>query len=221
MLSGMAAAHERGLVASGVWLARGDRTVLSNASIDIPRSCVTALIAPSGAGKSTLLRCLTRFVDPDQGEITLGGTPIRDLPPRELRRRVGLVTQRPVMLEGSASDNVSYGLAGDAASPQVVAQALASAGLATSFATRDAQELSGGEQARVALARAIIRDPEILLLDEPTAALDAEVAQQLGETFRSLASGGIGLCLAIHDLPFAERFADRIVHLDGTEEPAR
>lgn len=207
-----------GLVASGVWLERGDRTVLSGAAIEIPRSCVTALIAPSGAGKSTLLRCLTRFVDPDRGEITLAGVPIGDLLPRELRHRVGLVAQRPVMLDGTVAENVAYGLSGEAASGKAVTQALASAGLSPDFADRDAGELSGGEQARVALARAIVRGPEILLLDEPTAALDADVAEQLGATFRALAAHGIGLCLAIHDLPFAERFADRIVHLDGTQE---
>lgn len=221
MLWAMAEARQPGLVASGIWLERGDRCVLADAAIDIPHACVTALIAPSGAGKSTLLRCLTRFVDPDRGEITLDGTPIRDLPPRTLRHRVGLVAQRPVMLDGTVADNVAYGLTGDAASATAVEQALASAGLSAAFASRDAQALSGGEQARVALARAIIRNPEILLLDEPTAALDADVAEQLGDTFRALASEGIGLCLAIHDLAFAERFADRIVHLDGTQEAPR
>lgn len=217
----MADAREPGLVATGIWLERGGRTVLRDAALDVPRSCVTALIAPSGAGKSTLLRCLTRFVDADRGEITLAGRPIRELPPRELRHRVGLVAQRPVMLEGTVAENVAYGLTADHASAAAVERALASAGLSAGFAGRDARELSGGEQARVALARAIVRGPEILLLDEPTAALDADVAEQLGETFRSLAADGIGLCLAIHDLPFAERFADRIVHLDGSQEPAR
>lgn len=217
----MADERHPGLVASDVWLERGERAVLSEAAIDIPRSCVTALIAPSGAGKSTLLRILTRFVDPDRGEITLDGTPIRDLAPRELRRRVGLVAQQPVMLEGTVAENVAYGLSGAAASADAVTRALGSAGLTPDFATRDAHELSGGEQARVALARAIVRGPEILLLDEPTAALDADVADQLGATFRALAADGIGLCLAIHDLAFAERYADRIVHLDGTQEPAR
>lgn len=215
------AAQDPGLVADDVWLRRGDRQVLSAATVDVPRSCVTALIAPSGAGKSTLLRCMTRFVDIDRGSITLGGVPVGELPPRELRHRVGLVAQKPVMLEGTVAENVAYGLAGEQASAEAVRSALAAAGLATDFASRDARELSGGEQARVALARAIVRGPEILLLDEPTAALDAEVADQLGATFRSLSADGIGLCLAIHDLAFAERYADRIVHLDGTTEPAR
>lgn len=216
----MTSGSQAGLVATDLWLTRGDRAVLQGATLSVGRGLVTALIAPSGAGKSTLLRCLNRLLDPDRGTITLGGTDIRSIPPRELRQRVGLVAQRPVMLNGSVAANLRYGL-DPAPDGPALTRTLAAAGLPETFAARDAQELSGGEQARVALARAIIRDPEILLLDEPTAALDAEVAQQLGETFRSLASGGIGLCLAIHDLPFAERFADRIVHLDGTEEPAR
>lgn len=216
----MPAGAASGLVARDLRLARGDRSVLAGASIDVPPGQVTALIAPSGAGKSTLLRCLNRLLDPDQGTITLGGVDIRTIPPRALRHRIGLVAQRPVMLEGTVAANLRYALSPVPGDEQVE-RTLAAAGLTADFAARDARELSGGEQARVAIARAIIREPEILLFDEPTAALDEDSAAQLGDTFRQLATDGLGLCLAIHDRPFAERYADRIVHLDGTTEVAQ
>ncbi len=216
----MSPAAAPGLVATDLWLSRGGRPVLEGAAVAIDRGRVTALIAPSGAGKSTLLRCLTRLLDPDRGRITLGGVPVTEIPPRELRHRVGLVAQRPVMLEGAVSDNLRYGLS-PAPAGDVVTAALAASGLAAEFASRDASELSGGEQARAAIARAIIREPEFLLLDEPTAALDADTATQLGDTFRALAADGLGVCLAIHDRAFAERYADGIVHLDGTTEAVR
>lgn len=208
-----------GLIATDVWLARGGRPVLEGAAVDVVRGRVTALIAPSGAGKSTLLRCMTRLLDPDRGSIALGGVEICTIPPRELRRRVGLVAQRPVMLDGSVADNLRYGCTPEPADAAVT-RALAASGLAADFAGRQARELSGGEQARVAIARAIIRKPEVLLFDEPTSALDDETAAQLGEAFRSLAADGLGLCIATHDRAFASRYADVIVHLDGSAEDA-
>lgn len=213
-------ANGRGLVATGLWLERDGRAVLQGATLDLPPGLVTALAAPSGAGKSTLLRCLTRLLDPDRGSITLDGVSVLSIPPRELRRRVGLVAQRPVMLEGSVAENLRYGLV-PTPGAESVARALASAGLDAAFAPREAAELSGGEQARVAIARAIIRDPEFLLFDEPTAALDGDHAARLGTTFRALAEAGLGLCVATHDRGFAERYADRIVHLDGSAEAHR
>jgi ABC-type multidrug transport system fused ATPase/permease subunit len=214
---GVSGDETSGVIATDVWLARGGRDVLRGASLRVPTNCVTALIAPSGAGKSTLLRCITRLLDADRGTITIGGEDVRGLDPRLLRRRVGLVTQRPVMFDGSIGDNVAYALSQVAsAGPEVVA-ALDAVGLHGDWAARDAAALSGGEQARVAIARAVVRDPEILLLDEPTAALDDEVAQELGATLRGLAGRGIGVGMVTHDRAFAQAFADRCVLLDGTD----
>jgi ABC-type multidrug transport system fused ATPase/permease subunit len=204
-----------GLVAEELSLQRDGRAVLSGASLSVPRGQVTALVAPSGAGKSTLLRCLNRLLEPDTGEILLDGTSIDRLEPRELRRRIGLVAQTPVMLPGSVAENVGYGLR--ELPEQRLLEALASAGLSGDFADRDASALSGGERARVALARAIARDPEFLLLDEPTAALDQKVADQIVVTLRRLAKTGLGICAATHDLRFAKAVADRTVSLDGAE----
>jgi ABC-type multidrug transport system fused ATPase/permease subunit len=180
----------------------------------VPAGEVTALIAPSGAGKSSLLRCLVRLLAPEDGEVTLAGVPVAALDPRVLRRRVGLVAQTPVMLPGTVGDNLAYGL--DAPlTPSVAREALTAAGLDEAFLDRDAHALSGGERARVAIARALVRRPEALLLDEPTAALDHDVALLVVDALRALADDGLAVCLATHDLPLARRVADRCVGLDG------
>jgi ABC-type multidrug transport system fused ATPase/permease subunit len=196
-----------GLEARGIWLSRGEREVLRDVSIVVPGGLVTALLAPSGAGKSTLLRCLNRLVAPDRGEVLLNGRDITELEPRELRRRVGLVAQLPVMLPGTVRDNVLYAIEDPPPGRELVA--LRAAGLDESFAARVARELSGGERARVALARALARDPEVLLLDEPTAALDRDTAAHVGATLRELAGDGLAVLLATHDLELAAAAADR------------
>jgi ABC-type Mn2+/Zn2+ transport system ATPase subunit len=111
------------------------------------------------------------------------------------------------MLPGSVADNLRHGVP-DLTEAELEA-ALAAASLDASFAAREAEHLSGGERARVALARALTRSPKLLLLDEPTAALDAPNTEQIGITLRRLAEEGIGICVATHDLPFAEQWADR------------
>jgi ABC-type cobalamin/Fe3+-siderophores transport system ATPase subunit len=207
-----------GLRLRSVSLARGGRPVLRGASLTAPRDQVTIVVAPSGAGKSTLLRCCNGLLAPDAGTVLLDGVEIGSLPATAVRRRVGLVGQTPTMLPGTVADNLSYGLLDrDDGSDAALAAALAAAGLDASFLPRPAQELSGGERARVALARALTRGPELLLLDEPTAALDAVVAAHIAETVRRLAhEERLGVLVVTHDLAFAAAVADRAVALrDG------
>jgi ABC-type multidrug transport system fused ATPase/permease subunit len=189
--------------------------VLRDVSLLAPAGMVTALLGPSGAGKSTLLRCLNRLVAPDAGAVLLHGCDIRELAPRDLRRRVGLVAQTPVMLPGTVRDNVLYAI--EEPDDARAASALLAAGLDGGFLDRPAGELSGGERARVALARALSRDPEVLLLDEPTAALDHDTAAHVGATVRELAAEGLAVCLATHDLQLAGAVADR--HVELTARP--
>ena len=181
------------------------RDVLRDVALQVRPGEVVALTAPSGAGKSTLLRALVRLVPLDAGTVTLDGADVTTLDPRVLRRRVGFVAQRPVMLPGTVADNLAYGL--DA--PPDGHAALAAAGLDDSFATRDASQLSGGEQARVAIARALTRAPEVLLLDEPTAGLDAPLAEAVGRHLRALAARGLAICLTSHDRAVVAGWADR------------
>lgn len=207
-----------GLSARGLRFARGPRTVLRDVSFDAPKGRVTVVVAPSGAGKSTLLRCCNGLLAPDGGVLLLDGGDVAALDACALRRRVGLVGQLPVMLPGTVRDNLAYALAPEdpgMAEPALL-RALAAADLDASFLARPAGELSGGERARVALARALTRGPELLLLDEPTAALDAASAAHVGETLTRLAHDGLGIVVATHDLAFAARIADRAVALrDG------
>ena len=171
----------------------------------------TVILGPSGCGKSTLLRLLNRLADPDEGVVRLRGTDVRELDPLALRRRVGLVPQLPAPVPGTVADNVRYGpgLVGLEVDPL---PALALAGLDGSFLDRDASRLSVGEQQRLMLARALGLDPEVLLLDEPTAALDERAKEGVEETLAGLA--GISVVLVTHERAQAERLAQRIVELD-------
>jgi ABC-type multidrug transport system fused ATPase/permease subunit len=194
-----------GIEVRGLTVRRGARVVLRDLSFDAPRGEVLALVGASGAGKSTLLRCLNRLAEADAGTIGLDGEDIRDVAPQVLRRRVALVAQAPAMLPGTVADNLAYGLAELSAGARDAA--LAAAGLDGSFLPRPARELSGGERARVALARALTRDPDAILLDEPTAALDPETARVIAQTVAALAQRDLAVIVATHDRSLAEAVA--------------
>jgi putative ABC transport system ATP-binding protein len=169
----------------------------------------TAVLGPSGSGKSTLLRLLNRLADPDQGTVRFHGEDLRGLDPLELRRRAVLVPQLPAPLPGSVADNIRYGpaLHGGDVDP---APPLELAGLDPSYADRDAGRLSVGEQQRVMLARALALDPEVLLLDEPTAALDERAKEGVERTLAGLPCSSI---LVTHERAQAERLATRVIEL--------
>jgi ABC-type multidrug transport system fused ATPase/permease subunit len=202
-----------GIEVTGLTVARAGRDVLRDVSFRAPRGRVLALVGASGSGKSTLLRCLNRLAEAEAGVITLDGEDIRSLDPPALRRRVALVAQAPVMLPGTVADNLAYGL------PALVAaaarEALVASGLDESFLGRVARALSGGERARVALARALTRSPDAILLDEPTAALDPDTARHVAETFASLARRDLVVILATHDRPLAADVAHDVLTLSG------
>jgi len=186
-------------------IARGGRVVLRSIDLAVGAGEVTAVVGPSGTGKSSLLRCLVRLDEPAGGRVLVDGRDAAELDPCALRRRVGLVTQAPVMLEGDVRANLAYGL--DSPAPAALEEALAATGLDPSFMDRTARELSGGEAARVALARALTRDPCALLLDEPTAALDSAAAESILALVRSLAARGLGILIVTHEAQ-AARVAD-------------
>ena len=175
----------------------------------------TAVLGPSGSGKSTFLRLLNRLADPETGTVRFRGRDLRDLDVLDLRRRVALVPQLPAPLPGTVADNVLAGpaLRGEEAD---VASALERAGLDPDFVERDAERLSVGEQQRLMLARALALEPEVLLLDEPTAALDerarAGVERTLAEVCRR---PGTATVLVTHDRAQARRLARRTLELSG------
>jgi putative ABC transport system ATP-binding protein len=195
-----------------VTLTRAGRTVLSDLKLALPDG-TTALVGPSGAGKSTLLRLLNRLADPDAGAISYRGRDVRDYDVLELRREVALVPQLPALLAGTVADNVVYGpwLAGRACD---VSGALVLAGLDRSFAVRPAGQLSVGEQQRVMLARALALNPAVLLLDEPTAALDHQTRDAVERTLTELKTRlSVSLVIVTHDPSQARRLSDRVIQL--------
>jgi putative ABC transport system ATP-binding protein len=185
--------------------------VLDDVSVRIPEGA-TALVGPSGSGKSSLLRLLNRLADPDMGTIHFKGEDVRTLDVLDLRRRAMLVPQLPAPLPGTVSDNVRYG-------PRLrerevdVNSCLGRAGLARTYADRDAAELSVGEQQRVMLARALALEPEVLLLDEPTSALDEAARDGVERTLIDLAQAGVAMVLVTHDRGQALRVASKVVEL--------
>jgi len=195
----------------------GDR-ILDRISLDVASGETVAIVGPSGAGKSSLLRLLDRLDEPTEGTVYLDGTDYRTMDPQTLRKRVGLVPQTPALRPGTVRENVTIGprLRGETVSEARLADLLDAVGLA-GYADRDASDLSGGEAQRIAIARTVINDPEVLLLDEPTASLDsaaeAEVERLLADL---LASGGRTVVLVTHDERQAERLADRVARMrDG------
>lgn len=190
--------------------------VLRDICFEVERGGVLTLVGPSGSGKSTLLRCLNRLSEPSSGTIRLGGEDICRLDPRQLRRRAAMVMQTPVLFEGTVRDNLRLrpaGMACDLGEPRLAA-ALDEVGLATTLLDRDAAELSGGEKQRVTIARALLGDPEVLLLDEPTSALDASIQQQVLTLLRDAQQRyGVAYLFISHDLAVIRAMAHDVLVL--------
>ncbi len=175
---------------------------------------ITAVQGPSGAGKSTLLRLCNRLVSPTSGDVHFRGTPIGALDPIALRRRVGMVFQRPTLFPGSVRDNLLT--ADPGADPDAMIDVLERSRARAGLLDRDGDALSGGEAQRVCLARTLLTQPEVLLMDEPTSALDPTATRGLEELGRALADEGMPILWVTHDLEQSDRIADeRIVLVDG------
>jgi ATP-binding cassette, subfamily B, bacterial len=182
-----------------------------------PGRCV-AVVGPSGAGKSTLAKLAVRFADPDSGAVRVDGHDVRDVTLRSLRENVALLLQDAPLFDGTVRENVAYGRPD--ATDEEVAAALAVAGLTDELpegtATRTGQRgrsLSGGQRRRVAMARALLQDAPVLVLDEPTAGLDAEASRRLVEPLRRLMRDRATL-LITHD-PELATAADEVVVLEA------
>lgn len=200
---------------------RGGRLALAGVTVRLAKGGFTALIGPSGSGKTSLLRLLNRLDDPTSGSVHFLGRPISDYAVRELRRRVGFVFQTPTMFPGTVADNLAVvrtfsdkTMAPHALVP--IAEVLRLAKLGADFADRIATDLSGGEKQRVALARALMTAPDVLLLDEPTAALDPEVAENLMDTLRELRERtGLTIVMVTHRLSEARYASTHAVMLEA------
>jgi tungstate transport system ATP-binding protein len=197
----------------------GGRTVLSIESLQIAAGELLCLVGPTGAGKSTLLRLLAGLERPAAGRFRFGDWPLDSGElPLETRRRIALVFQRPLALTGTVRANVEYGLRlrGLRREAARVQTAIDQLGL-TPLAPRDARSLSGGETQLMALARALVLEPEVLLLDEPTAHLDPARVTLVEGAVRDFRSRHAATVVwATHQLFQARRVADRVaLLLDG------
>ena len=197
-----------------VTVVRAGRRVLDEVTASIPAAGITVVSGPSGAGKTTLLRLCNRLEVPDAGKVSYRGQPLDELDPLTLRRRVGMVFQRPTPFPGTLADNLA--VAHPDASTAELSTALTRVALDPGLLGQEARTLSGGELQRMCLARTLVTGPETLLLDEPTSALDAQPKQVFETTARDLAAQGITIIWVTHDDAQAGRVADRIYHLrDG------
>ncbi|MGB7589050.1 MAG: ATP-binding cassette domain-containing protein [Solirubrobacterales bacterium] len=198
---------------SDITLSRGGRRVLDSVSARIPAGS-TAVVGPSGSGKSTLLRLLNRLADPDRGAISYRDRPLVEYDPLALRREVSLVPQLPALLEGTVASNLRYAalLAGRELDAE---RCLRLAGLSPEFADRDVTKLSVGEQQRSMLARALVQEPQVLLLDEPTSALDHGARDAVEETLMRLRRElDISVIVVSHDPDQARRLSDWVLRLE-------
>lgn len=179
----------------------------------IPGHGVTAVFGPSGAGKSTLLRLCNRLELPTSGRVSFCGSDIAGLDPLSLRRRVGMCFQRPTPFPGTVADNLRA--ADPDASDTRMRETLARVALTGSWLDRDVAELSGGEAQRVCLARTLMAQPQVLLLDEPTSAVDTEAAEVIERAVRELAADGTPALWVTHNSAQVQRAADRVLRLEG------
>jgi ABC-type multidrug transport system fused ATPase/permease subunit len=198
-----------------------ERPAVNELSFAVEPGQTLALVGASGAGKSTIAKLLLRFYDPFEGTIRLDGYDLRGLTLESLRENVALLLQETLVFDGTVRDNIAYGRPGATVEDVVLAARAADAHefieeLPDGYDTLVGQKgrrLSGGQRQRIAIARAMIRDAPVLILDEPTTGLDAESTQRVLEPLRRLMSGRATIVIS-HNL-MTVRDADEIVVLDG------
>jgi putative ABC transport system ATP-binding protein len=190
--------------------------ILKGISFDVERGTSLVVVGPSGSGKSTILRCLNRLEEPTGGSVRFNGRDITSLDPLQLRRCAALVLQTPVLFEGTVRDNLRMqptSARADLSEPRFL-RALAEVGLDAGFLARDGTTLSGGERQRVTIARALLGNPEALLLDEPTAALDPPNAALVVETISELRRArGLTIVAVTHQPELIRHLGGHLLYL--------
>ena len=193
------------------------QTLVEDITMEVWAEEVFVVFGPSGSGKTSLLRLLNRLDEPTRGTVLLDGTDYREINPRTLRRRVGWMPQVPTLVEGTVAENVAWGptLRNEPVDEERLAELLDRLGLA-GFQERAAARLSGGEAQRVAIARTLLNDPDIVLLDEPASSLDAEAADRVESLLADVMDAySLTAVLVTHDADRARRLGQRGVRLEG------
>jgi putative ABC transport system ATP-binding protein len=195
----------------------GNVSIVNDVSLEVQRCELLGIVGPSGSGKSSLLRLLNRLDEPTSGTVFLDNQDYRQIAPRTLRQRVGMVTQRPFLFPGDVASNLLFGPAqrGETLADNEITAILDHVGL-PGFANRNVANLSGGEQQRVSLARALANRPEILLLDEPTSALDEQAKVGVeGLIRRMVGENCFTFVMVTHDRDQARRLCHRVALIEG------
>jgi len=188
-----------------------EKILVNDANFGVKAGEILALVGPSGAGKSSLLRLLNRLDEPTAGTVYVGDDDYRDMVARDLRRKLGMVMQRPFLFSGSVESNLQFGpkQRGQSLLQAEVESLLARVGL-EGYGSRDVANLSGGEAQRVSLARTLANTPSVLLLDEPTSALDdASKAGIESLILQIVKAHGLTCVVVTHDRAQAARLASR------------
>ena len=193
------------------------KVLVADATFDVFRGETLAIVGPSGSGKTSLLRLLNRLDEPTSGTVHLNGVDYHQIAPRDLRRRVGMVMQRPFLFPGTVADNLRFGprQRGENLADGRIEELLAGVGLA-GYGSRDVANLSGGEAQRVSFARTLANSPEALLLDEPTSALDEDSKREVETIVSQIGrEQGIACVLVTHDPAQASRLAHRALVMEA------
>jgi putative ABC transport system ATP-binding protein len=193
------------------------KMLVTDATFEVYKGETLAIVGPSGSGKTSLLRLLNRLDEPTSGTVFVDGIDYRTIAPRALRRRLGMVMQRPFLFPGTVADNLRFGARqrGEELSDSGIEQLLASV-LLPNYGSRDIANLSGGEAQRVSFARTLANSPEVLLLDEPTSALDEDSKREVEAIILHIGrEQGIPCVLVTHDMAQAARLAHRALILEA------
>ncbi len=186
-----------------------DKILVQDVTFELQKGEVLAITGPSGSGKTSLLRLLNRLDEPTSGTVLVEGADYRTIAPRELRRKLGLVTQRPFLFPGTVAENLRFGPVqrGETLPPRAIEELLAQVGL-KDYAGRDVANLSGGEAQRVSVARTLANAPLALLLDEPTSALDEVAKLEVESAIQKVVHDrGLTCVVVTHDVAQAVRLA--------------
>jgi putative ABC transport system ATP-binding protein len=194
--------------------------ILRDITFRVHENEILTVLGPSGAGKSTLLRLLNALDDPDEGQIQFRGEDITEMDIFELRTKIGMVFQKPALLPGTVKDNLEYPykVKNTTGAPEIsYTELLKTVGLSNQLLTRDSTALSVGQQQRVMIARALVNQPEVLLMDEPTSALDPSASNKILTLTKDLQKEyGLTIIFVTHNIPEAKDIADRVLFLvDG------